>query len=269
MGASTDLGLEKDNMNKLIRSRMLIFVFALFNCYSLHSEEVDDKLKEIVLNIPEVINDIDNHKVGRNAEFQIMSESEIDLDGNKIPDFIVMARYLDYGGTAMVVIEDIKTLVFWDLSQYFDIPVLIDNIIPNKECMFYRSRSGHGYAVWGSKIVGLWPKPEILLNLDFGSYESAAPSAYSDEDNFKFEDLDGDKLKEVILEHIIWKYKVTTDEGLTPVLSQKEYRLFKYDEKKKQLIEFTDQKILKAAKKCIWMNLFSTRTLAYLQGSRG
>jgi hypothetical protein len=238
-----------EEMSRLVKLLMLMVAITIFNSYLLHSEELDDKFKEIILNIPDVIKQIDIHKPGRNADFQVLSENEIDLDGNKIPDYIVIARYLDYGGTVLAVIEDMKTPVYWDLSENIDIPVLINNIIPKTDCMFYKTSYSHGFAEWQSKLVGLWVTPRIMFNMSFSSLESSTPAAFTDEDNFKFEDLDRDGLKEIELRHIVWKYKKATDDRLTPVLSKKEISVFKYDNKTMQVLEIKDKKMLEAASK--------------------
>jgi len=235
-------------MSKLIKLLMLIVILLGVNCYLLHGEEVNDKLKEIILNIPDVIDDIDNHKIGRHAEFRIMAESIIDFDGNKIPDYVVLARYLDYGGTIVVVIEDIKTPVYWDLGQGIEDLEIIDNIIPNIKCLFFRNTYSHGYSSWRPILVGLWPKPEMLLNLEFGSTQE--PGRDSDEDHYKFIDLDNDGLKEIVMEHIIYRIKENYyNYSENKVRVSAEYTVFKYDDKTRKVIEIKDKKMLKAANK--------------------
>ncbi len=233
-------------MKKLVKLSILMVAIAMFNNYLLHSEELDDKFKDIILNIPDMALNIGGS--GRHVEFNIISKSEIDLDGNKTPDYIVLASYLDYGGYVITIIEDIKTPVFWDRSQFINDLQIIDDIIPNIKCLFYRSSYAHGFSEWKPTFVGVWPKPEILLMLDFNAIDR--PGSDSDEENLKFMDLDKDGLKEIALRHVFWRNRETDDNwAQNPEHIKTEYKVFKYSDKKKQIIEVNDKKILKAARK--------------------
>ncbi|SYZ73828.1 hypothetical protein TRIP_C60098 [Candidatus Zixiibacteriota bacterium] len=96
---------------------------------------------------------------------------------------------------------------------------LLDDIIPGKLLIFYSVSYSHGFTIWNEILAEFGKKGEPLANLEFFSYDKAV------EDSVIFEDLDGDKIKEILVRVHTWGESF--DKNMPPV-DTTEYSVYKY-----------------------------------------
>jgi|WetSurMetagenome_2_1015567.scaffolds.fasta_scaffold126417_2 hypothetical protein len=164
---------------------------------------------------------------------------------------IVIANYFRLGMVAggdrwiTMIFKDFDKPLFILYNDAYNIK-LFNDIIPGKTLIYYTTFYAHGFSEWHKYLAefGKKAKEAPIAVVGFFSYDLTV------EDSIVFEDLDDDKIKEILVKVHSWGYRAFNEES--PKVDETKFSVYKYVEKENKFIDSSNNAELLEKSMTFW-----------------